>query len=94
MTCHPADADEQPDVAELTRRAAQFPGHHIRRETTYDRIRYVALSRDLKTRPYALITDSLDELWAELTAARPAAKPGQALEPPARPGESARRDDP
>ncbi len=94
MTCHTPGADGQAEAAELTRRAGQFPGHQISRETTCDRARYVARSRDLETSPYAVIADSLDELCAELTAAQPAARPSQVPEPPANPGGSARRDDP
>jgi len=92
MTSHPPGPDEQAEAAELARRAARFPGHHISREITWDRVRYVARSRDLGTRPYAVITDSLDELCAELAAAQPVAGPSQVPEPPASPGGSARRD--
>jgi hypothetical protein len=94
MNSHPPGADEQAEAAELARRAAQFRGHRISRETTCDRIRYLACSRDLETSPYAVITDSLDELCDELTAAQPAARPSHVPEPPANPGESAGRDAP
>jgi hypothetical protein len=90
MTGDPPRAQEQAEIAELARRAAQFPGHHISRELTCDRIRYVARSCDLQTSPYAVITDNLDELFAELTVAQPAARPSQVPEPRANSGGSAR----
>lgn len=86
MTDQPPSTDQQAEAAaaELAQCAAQFPGHDITPlKTTSDRIRYVALSRDLGFSPYAVITNSLDELCAELTAARLAVNPRPAPEPPA-----------
>jgi S-adenosyl methyltransferase len=58
----------EPD--ELTARAAEYPGHRLSRETVQDRTRYVARGIHLASRPHTVVTDSTEELFAELAAAR------------------------
>jgi hypothetical protein len=81
------------EPAALTARAAQYPGHQFSTETVRDRTRYVARGVSLASRPYAVITGSPDELFAELAAAQPSQPPpAMAKEPrdvPPRPGSAA-----
>jgi len=58
----PADADE------LALVAAGFPAVRLWRETTGDGTRYVARALSLHTHPHAVVTGSLPELTAALTA--------------------------
>jgi hypothetical protein len=58
----------EPD--ELTARAAEFPGHRISRETIQNRTRYIARGTHLGSRPHTVVTDSAEELFAELAVAR------------------------
>jgi hypothetical protein len=55
-------------AAELARRAAEFPGHHIGREMTFGGPRYVAQARTLSIHPYVVISASLDEVCEHLAA--------------------------
>jgi SAM-dependent methyltransferase len=64
-----AHPDSEP--AELAVRAAEYPGHVIRRETIADRTRYVARSTRPGTHPHTVVTDSLEELFAELASQQP-----------------------
>lgn len=59
------------NLDELSAQAARYLGHHIWTETVSDRTRYVARSRDLTSHPYLVVTDNLDEIWAELAQGRP-----------------------
>ena len=59
-----------PEPDELAARAAEYPGHRISRDTTVDRTRYVARSIRPGTHPHTVVTDSPEELFAELAAAR------------------------
>jgi len=69
----PARTPSPPAAApdELAEIAAENPGHRIWRETTYDGIHYIAQSLDLGIHPHTLVTKSLPELRAVLTASRP-----------------------
>lgn len=60
----PVGADEQ--AATLKQAAARFPGHRITRENTGTGVAYVAQARDLRTRPYAVMTSSLERLCSRL----------------------------
>ena len=67
----PAAAD--PD--ELALVAAGFPGFRLWRETTGDGTRFVACARSLRTHPHAVVTGSLPELAAALTAGQQGRRP-------------------
>jgi hypothetical protein len=54
------------EAAALERAAARFPGHRILRENTGAGVAYVAQARDLRTRPYVVMTSSLADLCARL----------------------------
>jgi hypothetical protein len=60
----PLGADEE--AAALEQAAARFPGHRIARENTGTSVAYVAQARDLRTRPYAVMTSSLERLCSRL----------------------------
>jgi hypothetical protein len=57
------------EAAALEQAAAQFPRHRITREHTGAGVAYVAQARDLATRPYAVMTATLDGLCARLDPA-------------------------
>jgi len=59
---------EAADPDELALVAAGFPAFRLWRETTGDGTRYVARARSLRTHPHAVVTGSLPELAAALTA--------------------------
>jgi S-adenosyl methyltransferase len=63
-----AASSREPD--ELAARAAEYPAHRISRETLGDRTRYVARGIHLGSSPHTVVTDSPEELFAELAAAR------------------------
>jgi hypothetical protein len=50
----------------LEQAAARFPCHRILRENTGAGVAYVAQARDLRTRPYVVMTSSLADLCARL----------------------------
>jgi len=68
LAAPPPASTREPD--ELTARAAEYPGHRLSRETIQDRTRYVARGIHLGSRPHTVVTDSPEELFAELAAAR------------------------
>jgi hypothetical protein len=51
---------------------AEFPAFRIWRETTRDRVRYIARSPHLDLNPHTVVTDDLGELRAALTFPRSA----------------------
>jgi hypothetical protein len=57
------------EAAALEQAAARFPGHRIIRENTGAGVAYVAQARNLRTRPYAVMTSSLEQLCARLQTA-------------------------
>jgi len=67
--------DDDPDPDELALIASGFPGYRIWRATASDRIRYTAQGVGLTARPHTVVTASLAELRAELTAGQPTAAP-------------------
>ncbi|HMH93223.1 MAG TPA: SAM-dependent methyltransferase [Streptosporangiaceae bacterium] len=75
-----AQPGHDPDTDRLAQLVAEYPGYDIWRETILDRTRYVARSTSLATRPHTVITASLIEIRAELTAAQPC-RPGTVLPP-------------
>jgi hypothetical protein len=64
----PGPDDHPYDV--LAAQAAAYPGHRIGREITGGRTRYVARSIGPGARPHTVVTDSPDEMFAVLDAAR------------------------
>jgi hypothetical protein len=64
---HGPDADAE--MAELARRAAEFPDHKITRETALGGTHYVAQSRGLDIHPYLVMTSNPSKLFAALAAA-------------------------
>jgi hypothetical protein len=66
-----ADADD----AELAACASRFLGHRFWRENIGSRIRYVARSRSLAINPHTVVSDSLDDLCAVLTADQDVSSP-------------------
>jgi len=61
--------DAAGEAAELEQAATRFPGHRILRENTGAGVAYVAQVRDLRNRPYAVMTSSLERLCARLDPA-------------------------
>jgi hypothetical protein len=62
----PAPLSAAGEAAALEQAAARFPGHRILRENTGAGVAYVAQARDLRTRPYVVMTSSLADLCARL----------------------------
>jgi O-methyltransferase involved in polyketide biosynthesis len=63
------DTEADAEAAELARRAAEFPHHRLTRETTMaGGVRYIADGLDLDAHPSVVITRSLRQLFAVLTA--------------------------
>jgi hypothetical protein len=54
------------EAAALEQAAARFPGHRIMRENTGAGVAYVAQARDLRIRPYVVMTSTLADLCAQL----------------------------
>ena len=72
MTSHLA-GPRDPDELALT--AAGFPAFHLWRETTGEGTRYIARARSLTIHPHAVVTGSLPELTAALTAGQQGREP-------------------
>jgi hypothetical protein len=66
----PRQPPRMADDDQLALIAAEHPEFRIWREATYARSRYICRSLDLHVNPHTLVTGSLDELAAELSAAR------------------------
>jgi len=63
--------------AALARLQEDFPDFTIARQTTGDRIRYVARRASPGLRPHTVVTADLDELRTALAGSPPAEAPGR-----------------